>query len=109
MSKKEQRIFLSNESGEGLGKFTFPDGDTYEGEFKDGERTGQGTFYYTDGSVYVGEFKDGKEHGQGTYIWSNGNKYVGEWKDGKEWNGTIYDKYGKMTKSKFVNGEYTKQ
>ena len=96
MSKKEQSIFLSNESGEGLGKFTFPDGDTYEGEFKDWDMNGQGTYTWSDGRKYVGKFKDGKEHGQGTNIWSNGNKYVGEWKDGKEWNGIIYDKYGNI-------------
>ena len=81
MSKKEQSIFLSNESGEGLGEFTFPDGDTYEGEFKDWD-----------------------VNGQGTYTWSDGNKYVGEWKDGKEWNGTIYDKYGNKL-GKIVNGK----
>ena len=73
MSKKEQRIFLSNESGEGLGKFTFPDGDTYEGEFKDWDM-----------------------NGQGTYTWSDGRKYVGGVKDGKIWNGTVYDKYGNI-------------
>ena len=73
MSKKEQSIFLSNESGEGLGKFTFPDGDTYEGEFKDWDM-----------------------NGQGTYTWSDGRKYVGEFKDGKIWNGTVYDKYGNI-------------
>ena len=40
MSNKEQSIFLSDESGEGFGKFTFPDGDTYEGEFKDWDMNG---------------------------------------------------------------------
>ena len=80
MSKKEQSIFLSNESGEGLGKFTFPDGDTYEGEFKDWDM-----------------------NGQGTYTWSDGRKYVGEYKDGKTWNGTGYDKNGNI-QVKFVNG-----
>ena len=54
MSKKEQRIFLSNESGEGLGKFTFPDGDTYEGEFKDWDMNGRGTYTWSDGRKYVG-------------------------------------------------------
>ena len=84
MSKKEQSIFLSNESGEGLGKFTFPDGDTYEGEFKDWDM-----------------------NGQGTYTWSDGRKYVGEFIDGKIWNGTVYDKYGNIH-GKYVDGEWIK-
>jgi len=38
---------------------TFPNGDKYVGEWKDGEYHGQGTFTYPDGSKYVGEFKYG--------------------------------------------------
>ena len=108
MSKKEQSIFLSNESGEGLGKFTFPDGDTYEGEFKDWDMNGQGTYTWSDGKKYVGEWKNGKRNGQGTQTWLDGRKYVGEYKDGKTWNGTGYDKNGNI-QVKFVNGEYIKQ
>ena len=50
MSKKEECIFLSNESGEGSGKFTFPDGDKYEGEWKDG-REWNGTGYDKNGNI----------------------------------------------------------
>ena len=55
------------------------------------------------GSRYVGEWKDGKKHGQGTYIKPEGRKYVGEWKDGERWNGTLYDKEGKIL-GKFIKG-----
>ena len=55
------------------------------------------------GGKYEGEFKDGKKHGQGTYIKTEGRKYVGEWKDGERWNGTLYDKEGKII-GKFMNG-----
>ena len=55
------------------------------------------------GDKYVGEYKDGERHGQGTYTWSDGSKYVGEYEDGEPWNGTYYDKNGKI-KGKFVNG-----
>ena len=87
----------------GQGTFTSPEGDKYEGDFKEGKRHGQGTYTYPDGEKYVGEFKDGKENGQGTYTWSNGEKYIGEYKDGKPWNGTEYDKNGRII-GKFVNG-----
>ena len=61
----------------------FPDGRTYEGEWKNGNPNGQGTFTDPKLGKYVGEHKDGLPHGQGTFTWSNGRKYVGEYKDGK--------------------------
>ena len=60
-------------------------------------------YIWENGSRYVGEWKDGKKHGQGTYIKPEGRKYVGEWKDGERWNGTLYDKEGKII-GKFMNG-----
>ena len=38
----------------GLGKVTFPNGNEYEGEWKDGEMHGQGIFRWKDGSAYNG-------------------------------------------------------
>ena len=35
-------------------------------------------------------------------------KYVGEWKDGERWNGTLYDKEGKII-GKFENGGWIKE
>lgn len=88
----------------GQGTFTFPDGRKYVGEYKDGKRNGQGTYTYPDGRKYVGEWKEGKNHGQGTYIWSDGDKYEGVWKNGKRWSGRGYDKNGNIY-IKYVNGE----
>jgi hypothetical protein len=91
----------------GQGKLTYPDGRKFVGEWKDGEPIGQGTYIYGkgkwEGDMYEGEFKDGKKHGQGTYTISSGGKYIGEWKDGERWNGTLYDKEGKII-GKFMNG-----
>jgi hypothetical protein len=42
-----------------------------------------GTFTYKNGNSYIGEFKDGKMDGHGTFINSNGKKIIGEWKKGK--------------------------
>ena len=76
------------------GTYTFPDGSTYVGEYKGGNRHGQGTYTYPDGRKYVGEYKDGKQHEQGTFTFPDGGKYVGGWRDNKPWNGTVYDKHG---------------
>jgi hypothetical protein len=68
----------------GQGTYTFPDGEQYVGEWKDSKRHGQGTFTFLSGAKYVGEYKDDLRNGQGTYTFLSGAKYVGEFKDGKE-------------------------
>jgi len=93
------------ENGEpnGLGIFINTNKGKYVGEWKDGKRHGQGKLTKPNGDKYVGEFKDGKQDGQGTETYPDGRKYVGEWKDGERWNGTLYDKEGKII-GKFMNG-----
>ena len=103
MSNKKEVLFLREEYGEGRGKFTYPHGEKYEGDWVKGKYHGQGTMTFPDGSMYEGEFKDGEYNGQGIMTLPDGDKYVGEFKDGKRWNGTEYDKNGNMTK-KYVNG-----
>ena len=61
--------------------YTWPNGDKYVGEWKDGNRTGQGTYTWPNGNKYVGGFNNNKMSGQGTFTWPSGTKYVGEWKD----------------------------
>ena len=127
---KREYILFGDYILEGLGSKTYPDGDKYVGEWKDGERNGQGIFTFGkgkhEGDKFVGEYKDGERNGQGTYTWTNGQKYVGEWKDEKEngqgtmslsngekyvgefkdgrpWNITGYDKNGNII-GKMVNG-----
>ena len=80
MFKKKWVLFLREEYGEGFGKYTYLDGDKYEGDWKNGEWDGQGTITF-----------------------SNGDKLVGEYKDGKPWNVKGYDKEGDIT-GKWVNG-----
>ena len=67
--------------------YTWPNGDKYVGEWKDGKKHGQGTKTWASGKwkdhKYVGAHKEGKRSGQGTYTWPNGNKYVGAWKGGE--------------------------
>jgi len=91
----------------GKGTITYPDGSIYVGEFKDDKKNGQGTFTFPDGYKIVGEFKDGVPNGQGTLTLPSGTKYVGELKNGKPWNGTFTDKDGNTGKK--VNGEWIKK
>ena len=67
--------------------YTWKNGSTYVGEWKDDKKNGQGKYIYGkgngEGDKYEGEWKDDKKHGKGKYIWSNGDKFVGEFKDDK--------------------------
>ena len=59
----------------GRGIFTWPDGSKYEGDFKQGFRTGNGTTYFPEEDIYVGEFLNGEMHGIGIYNYENGRRY----------------------------------
>ena len=57
---------------------------------------------------YLGEIENVKPNGTGSITFPDGRDYLGEFKDGKEWNGTKYDKYGKID-YKIVNWNKIKQ
>ena len=93
-------------------KIVFPNGEKYVGEVESGKPHGQGTWTSPIGEKYVGEFKEGKKHGQGTWTspigWGDAEpcytskcrpghvKFVGHFKDNKMWNGTRFEKNGKI-------------
>ena len=51
----------------------------YEGEHKNGERTGFGRLVANDGETYIGYWKDGLKHGQGKYTFAKGQVQEGIW------------------------------
>jgi hypothetical protein len=66
------------------GKYEYPNGDKYEGEFKNGIRQGMGTYTYANGVKYVGEYKDGYFDGNGIEYRPNGETIrQGQWAKGK--------------------------
>lgn len=67
---------------DGHGRYQWPDGTTYQGQFKGGDFHGQGTYHWPDGKKYEGEFRANKRNGHGTYSWPNGSQYSGQWQDG---------------------------
>ena len=99
---------------------TYPNGDKYEGEFKNGLPNGEGTFTWSNGRKYIGGWKNGKPHGKGlgTIKLPNNSIYIGRLKDGNpnghgrmtfsdgsnydgEWMNGLKHGYGKFT---FQNG-----
>jgi len=92
----------------GNGKFSWPDGSTYEGELVNGKRHGEGIYvapggiptyegqwcmgkrngkgklaYDSKGSLYDGQWSEGDKDGEGYQVWPSGNIYRGQWKSGK--------------------------
>lgn len=45
----------------------WPDGEKYEGEYKNGTKTGQGVLKFLDTSYYEGEFLNNEIHGRGIF------------------------------------------
>ena len=48
----------------GRGKYTWPDGRVYEGDYLNDQRHGNGVFTWPDGRTYSGQWERGKMHGR---------------------------------------------
>lgn len=78
-----------NEAGErhGKGKARLPNGDFYEGDYKNGQRSGYGKYVFRKvkgkmrNACYMGHYVNNKKNGQGTFMYPDGAKYEGSWKD----------------------------
>lgn len=68
----------------GKGKFYWPDGKKFEGEFKEDKKDGYGEIQYTDGRIYRGFWSRNKENGKGEIFDPVQNAWrKGEWLKGK--------------------------
>ena len=66
----------------GQGKYTFSNGDIYEGDFYCDEITGKGVKIYKNGDIYNGEFLRGERYGQGRMFYEKDKRiYEGQWRD----------------------------
>lgn len=73
-----------------IGVYTYANGDTYDGGFVNGVRSGRGTLTTASHEKYIGQWKNDQMNGSGIYCYVNGDKYNGNWTDSKR------DKKGKL-------------
>lgn len=77
-----------NKKFTGNAEFKYPDGSNYQGEWKDGKKSGFGTMAFANYDIYEGDWEDDKMNGVGTYrFWDKKldkftSRYVGTFKDG---------------------------
>jgi hypothetical protein len=65
---------------QGFGLFTHYSGDVYEGCFESNQRQGEGKLTTADGFKYQGSFTNNKKNGLGQLTFPNGSVYEGEFK-----------------------------
>ena len=70
---------MPDHEGERRKKFFYEDGGIYLGEFKPGTdvKQGYGTYMYPEGDMYQGHWKDNKTNGWGRLIHFDGEVYEG--------------------------------
>lgn len=86
--KRRNGACLSGDCNNGVGKYKFPSGNIYQGNFKNYRPEGRGTWYFANGDKYVGQTKNSLKNGQGTYYFKNGWQFAGTYKNDMEYNGT---------------------
>ena len=107
-----------NQIPNGQGRMRYKNGDVYEGNWVNGQRSGFGTWTHDQwGSykdVYEGNWANDMKNGQGTMTYSDRQKYVGNWEnDNKSGQGTITYPYGNIYgyegnwANNFMNGQGT--
>jgi len=75
--------YFRDDSANGIGKLIYPDGEYYEGGFREGLYHGNGKLHRpTSGQTWIGFFKDGYMEGKGMLLLDNGMKYEGGFKKG---------------------------
>lgn len=86
--------------------YTYKNGDTYDGEWRENEKHGIGTLNYLNEGEYFGRFENGKRHGEGVFTYKKTKDvYSGFWKYGEKHGFGTYTFYDSKLK---LSGEWEK-
>ena len=73
---------IKNSLPNGKGKMMFiSNKESYKGDFKMGEISGEGTYIFSDNTEYNGSVENGLFNGKGRIKWENGIEYIGDFVD----------------------------
>lgn len=90
----------------GYGHCTFPSGDKYAGDFKNGRIHGPGILYYKDGGKYIGNWDNQQRSGKGRMIFANKDEYLGEFSDNQiNGQGTMNYASGNIYEGQWLDGK----
>ncbi len=67
----------------GYGTFHSPDGSRYQGNWENNLKNGIGTKWHANGDRYEGLYRQDKPHGPGRFLFASGDEFDGEFRDGK--------------------------
>lgn len=62
----------------GDGRMIHPDGEEYRGQWKNGKASGHGVYSRLDSSRYEGQWEENRAHGEGIEVWPTGEMYCGQ-------------------------------
>ena len=80
----------------GKGKYTWPDGGFYEGDYINNVKEGNGRFKWANGKIYIGPFRNGNPNGNGI-LFVNNRYYEVNFENG-EIKGKVVEIEGKKRK-----------
>ena len=75
----------------GIGRFVYSNGDSYEGKIKNSKANGKGTAFHSNGNILEGFWEDDYLI-DGTLYYANGDQFTGSFKKTREFN-FIYGEY----------------
>lgn len=101
---------FKNDMFEGRGIYRYTSGNEYDGMFKRGTKEGKGEFRVKQKNgfdVYVGTFKKGLKEGKFTVNYANGDVFTGTYVKDRKSHGKIVYKSGAVYEGPFENGNFS--
>lgn len=105
--------FDDGQPANGRGSMIYPNGNRYDGEYRNGQRNGCGTFVFDNGRRYVGQFENDLFSGRGVWTLENGDRYIGDFEFNKCNGEGVYifadgtSKSGIWQQGRLVDGDLT--
>lgn len=72
-------VCVSGDCKNGIGELKYSSGETYKGQFKNGEYSGYGVLKINTGGIYKGQFTDATYGGYGIFTNKHGRVFTGTW------------------------------